>query len=93
MQNSPARRRYPRARSDLRFHSTGGKLGLTGSGQAVRPVEFVDALILTYCDGRHDLGAIAAAVAGSLREGRSPDHAEREVRRILRELYQDGYLS
>jgi hypothetical protein len=56
-------------------------------------VDFVDALILTYCDGRHDAGAIAAAVAGSLREGRTPESAEGEVRRILDELYQDGYVT
>jgi hypothetical protein len=55
-------------------------------------VDFVDALVLTYCDGRHDTGAIAAAVAGSLREGRSPDSAEGEVRRILQELQQEGFL-
>jgi hypothetical protein len=65
---------------------------VTGSGQSLRPVEFVNALILTYCDGRHDAPAIAVAVAGSLREGRSPNSAEGEVRRILDELYAEGLV-
>ncbi|HEX2450817.1 MAG TPA: hypothetical protein VHJ69_06740 [Gemmatimonadales bacterium] len=93
MQNlAPPRRRYPRARADLRFLSTGGRLALGAADRPCRPVDFVDALVLTYCDGRHDTGAIAAAVAGSLREGRSPDSAEGEVRRILQELQQEGFL-
>ena len=86
------RRRYPRARADLRFQSANGRLGVTGSEQSLRPVDFVNALILTYCDGRHDAPAIAAAVAGSLREARSLDSAEGEVRRILEELYAEGLV-
>ncbi|MGH7519115.1 MAG: hypothetical protein ACREOC_16905 [Gemmatimonadales bacterium] len=93
MQNSaPSRRRYPRARSDLRFQSVGGILAVARADQASRPVEFADALVLTYCDGRHDAGAIAVAVAGSLAPGRTTDLLQEDVRRILDRLYQEGYL-
>ncbi len=93
MQNSASRRRrYPRARPDLRFQSAGGRLAVSGTDRPSRPVTFVDALVLTYCDGRHDTGAIAAAVAGSLPSGRSADVVQEDVHRILDTFYQDGYL-
>ncbi len=93
MQNSPpTRRRYPRARTDLRFQSTGGRLAVGGADRPARPVDFVDALVLTYCDGRHDAGAIAVAVAGSLPAGRPADVVQEEVHRILDSFYRDGYF-
>lgn len=65
---------------------------MSGADRPSRPVNFVDALVLTYCDGRHDTGAIAAAVAGSLPPGRTADVLQEDVHRILDTLHQDGYL-
>ncbi len=94
MQNSPpARRRYPRARPDLRFISVGGRLTLGADGRPSRPVEFAQALVLTYCDGRHDTRAIARAVAGSLTDSPAPPaRVEADVERILSGFDQDGLL-
>jgi hypothetical protein len=94
VQNSPtARRRYPRARPDLRFVSVGGRLALGADGRPSRPVEFAQALILTYCDGLHDARSIAHAVAGSLTEApAAPGSVEADVERILRGFDRDGLL-
>ncbi len=93
MQNSPpARRRYPRARPDLRFVSVGGTLALGADGGPSRPVAFADALVLTYCDGRHDTRAIADAVAGSLTTDSSTHAVHADVERIVRGFESDGLL-
>ena len=86
------RRRYPRARPDLRFQSAGGSLALhDDSGTRAERLDFTAALVLTYCDGRHDTGSIADAVAGSL------SHADRDalradVRRIIRGFAREGLV-
>ena len=94
MQNSPpTRRRYPRARPELRFISAGGRLALGADGRPSRPVEFVQALVLTYCDGRHDARSIAHAVAGSLTDTPAPpDSVQADVERILSGFDRDGLL-
>lgn len=95
MQNSPpARRRYPRARPDLRFVSVGGALALGAAGRPSRPVEFAHALVLTYCDGRHDARSIAHAVAGTLSADATtaPDAVQADVERILQGFDRDGLL-
>ena len=94
MQNLPqAHRRYPRARPDLRFISLGGRLALGADGRPCRPVEFAHALVLTYCDGRHDARSIARAVAGSLTDAPTPpDTVQADVERILSGFDQDGLL-
>ena len=93
MQNSSTRRRYPRARPDLRFISVGGRLALGADGRPSRPVEFAHALVLTYCDGRHDAQSIAHAVAGSLTDDAADrDAVQADVERILRGFDQDGLL-
>jgi hypothetical protein len=84
------RRRYPRARPDLRFQSVGGSLALHDDSGTER-LDFTAALVLTYCDGRHDTGSIADAVAGSL------SHADRDalradVRRIIRGFAREGLV-
>ena len=57
MQKTSRRRRYPRARTDLRFHSAAGGLALhDGSGPRAEHLDFAAALVLTYCDGQHDTG-------------------------------------
>jgi hypothetical protein len=94
VQNHPTpRRRYPRARPDLRFVSVGGRLALGQDGRPSRPVEFAQALVLTYCDGRHDARSIAHAVAGTLSADAAPPHAvQADVERILHAFDQDGLL-
>lgn len=94
MQNSqPARRRYPRARPELRFISVGGRLALGADGRPSRPVEFAQALVLTYCDGRHDARSIAHAVAGSLTDAPAPPHTvQADVEQILSGFDRDGLL-
>jgi hypothetical protein len=93
VQNSTPRRRYPRARPDLRFVSTGGALALGAHGGPTRPVAFAHALVLTYCDGHHDTQAIAHAVAGSLTDDTTgPDAVHADVERIIHGFDQDGLL-
>jgi hypothetical protein len=90
---TPVRRYYPRARPDLRFVSVGGTLALGADGQPCRPVEFAHALVLTYCDGRHDTQSIATAVAGSLSRDHTPaDTVQADVERIIHAFDQDGML-
>jgi hypothetical protein len=56
-------------------------------------VEFAQALVLTYCDGRHDARSIARAVAGSLTDAPAPaDTVQADVERILSGFDQDGLL-
>jgi hypothetical protein len=94
VQNSTSgRRRYPRARPDLRFVSVGGRLALDADGRPSRPVDFAHALVLTYCDGRHDARSIAHAVAGSLTgESGGTDAVQADVERIISTFDQDGLL-
>jgi hypothetical protein len=94
VQNStPARRRYPRARPDLRFVSAGGTLALGANGRPSRPVEFAHALVLTYCDGRHDARSIADAVAGTLsRDAAGAGSVQADVEQILHGFDRDGLL-
>jgi coenzyme PQQ synthesis protein D (PqqD) len=92
VQKQTRRRRYPRARTDLRFHSVGGRfLVRDGAGTRDNHLDFASALVLTYCDGRHHPDAIADAVAGSL------DHADRDalranVERILEDFADEGLV-
>ena len=73
--------------------SAGGTLALGADGRPSRPVEFAHALVLTYCDGRHDARSIADAVAGSLsRDVAGADSVQADVERILRGFDQDGLL-
>ena len=88
----PRRRRYPRARTDLRFHSLGGGLALhDDSGPRAERLDFTAALVLTYCDGRHDTGSIAEAVAGSLSHN-NRDALRADVRRIIQAFAKDGLV-
>jgi coenzyme PQQ synthesis protein D (PqqD) len=87
-----SRRRYPRARTDLRFHSVGGGLALhDDSGPRAERLDFTAALVLTYCDGRHDTGSIAEAVAGSLSHN-DRDALRADVQRIIQAFAKDGLV-
>ncbi len=62
-----------------------------GAGTGDNHLDFASALVLTYCDGRHDPHDIADAVAGSLQ------HADREalradVQRIIQTFAQEGLV-
>jgi hypothetical protein len=86
------RRRYPCARADLRFHSVGGRFLLRdGAGIRDNYLDFPSALVLTYCDGRHDPAAIADAVAGSMdRSDRATLRAG--VQRIIEAFANEGIV-
>ncbi len=89
----PRRRRYPRARTDLRFRSVAGGLALhDDSGPRAEHLDFTAALVLTYCDGRHDAGSIAEAVAGSL-SNRNRDALRADVQRIIQAFAKDGLVT
>ncbi|HYL29285.1 MAG TPA: PqqD family protein, partial [Gemmatimonadales bacterium] len=84
--------RYPRARTDLRFHSAAGGLALhDGSGPRAEHLDFAAALVLTYCDGQHDPGSIAEAVAGSLSHT-DRDALRADVRRIIEAFASEGLI-
>lgn len=92
MQNS--RRRYPRARADLRLQPAGGQLALAdGRGGGSRPLSFLAALVLTYCDGHHDARAIAEAVAQSPALSGDPEAIRADVQRIIRSFAESGVLA
>jgi Coenzyme PQQ synthesis protein D (PqqD) len=92
VQKTQRRHRYPRARTDLRFHSVGGGLALhDDSGPRAERLDFTAALVLTYCDGRHDTGSIAEAVAGSLSHS-DRDALRADVQRIIQAFAKDGLV-
>jgi hypothetical protein len=92
VQNVPRRRRHPRARPDLRFHSASGALALhDASGPRTERLDFTAALVLTYCDGQHDAGSIAEAVAGSLSHS-DRDALRADVRRIIQGFAREGLV-
>lgn len=86
------KRRYPRARHDLRFQPSGGRFLLRdAAGPRARPLDFTSALVLTYCDGRHHPHDIADAVAGTV------DHTDRDalradVQRIIHGFTEEGLV-
>lgn len=92
MQKTQRRRRYPRARTDLRFHSVAGGLALhDDSGPRAERLDFTAALVLTYCDGRHDAGSIAEAVAGTVSTA-NRDALRADVQRIIQAFAKDGLV-
>jgi hypothetical protein len=52
----------------------------------------VAALVLTYCDGRHDARSIADAVAGSLGDAESADTIRADVHRIIATFAREGIV-
>jgi hypothetical protein len=89
----PSRRR-PRAREDLRFQSAPGGLALRdGHGPRSGPLSLTAALVLTYCDGQHDTGAIAAAVARATGSEHDAAAVSADVQRILRSFASEGILA
>lgn len=91
MQNS--RRRYPRARADLRLKPAGGQLALAGGpGGGSQPLSFIAALVLTYCDGRHDARAIGDLVARSPAVSGDPEAIRADVQQIIRRFAESGVL-
>jgi hypothetical protein len=61
------------------------------SGPRAERLDFTAALVLTYCDGRHDAGSIAEAVAGSVSTG-NRDALRADVQRIIQAFAKDGLV-
>jgi hypothetical protein len=61
------------------------------SGPRAERLDFAAALVLTYCDGQHDAGSIAEAVAGSLNHI-DRDALRADVRRIIQAFAKDGLV-
>lgn len=61
------------------------------SGPRAERLDFTAALVLTYCDGRHDAGSIAEAVAGSLTHD-DRDTLRADVQRIIQAFAKDGLV-
>lgn len=94
MQKPTRRRRYPIARSDLTFRPVGGRYALQNrAGEAAHFLTFTAALVLTYCDGRHDTAAIAAGLAGKVPEAADPTSLHNRVSEILDDFARDGLLA
>jgi hypothetical protein len=88
-----SRRRRPRARADIRFQPVPGGLSLDDiRSRQSRPVTLVAALVLTYCDGRHDPRAIADAVAGSLADDGNAEAIRADVHRIIDSFTTEGIV-
>jgi hypothetical protein len=86
------RRRYPRARADLRFQPAPSGLALADAhGRQTGPLSFLAALVLTYCDGHHEPRSIADAVAGTITTG-DPATVRADVARTLDRFAHDGML-
>jgi hypothetical protein len=62
-----------------------------GAGARDSHLDFASALVLTYCDGRHDPHEIADAVAGSLQHA-DRDTLRADVQRIIQTFAQEGLV-
>ncbi len=92
MHNSPRTKHYPRARPDLTFRPVEGHFALTDrAGVQTERLSLVAALVWTYCDGRHEPDAIAAAVARELPE--AGDDVQARVAALLAQFVSQGMVS
>jgi len=90
--NSPRTKHYPRARPDLTFRPVEGHFALTDrAGVQTERLSLVAALVWTYCDGRHEPDAIAAAVARELPE--AGDDVQARVTALLAQFVSQGMVS
>jgi len=62
-----------------------------GAGARDNHLDFASALVLTYCDGRHDPHDIADAVAGSLQHA-DRDALRADVQRIIQGFAEEGLV-
>jgi hypothetical protein len=60
-------------------------------GRETGPLSLLAALVLTYCDGQHEPGTIAEAVANAIASG-DPAAIRAEVQRALDGFASDGML-
>jgi hypothetical protein len=87
------RRRYPRARADLRFQPGAAGLSLHDAhGVRAHPLSFTAALVLTYCDGRNPPEVIADSVAGLAASRSDAEQLRADVQRIIDEFASEGML-
>ena len=88
------RRRYPRARADVRFQPGAGGLSLhDAQGVRANPLSFIAAVVLTYCDGRHPPELIAENVAGLANSRSDAEELRAEVRRIIQDFAEAGLVN
>ena len=93
MQKTPRRRRYPRARPDLRFQPGSSGLALhDAEGVRAGRLSFTAALVLTYCDGRHPPELIADTVAGQAGSRSDAEQVRADVQRIIRDFAEAGLV-
>jgi hypothetical protein len=87
------RRRYPRARPDLRFQPEAGGLTLHDAhGVRANPLSFTAALVLTYCDGQHPPELIAESVAGLAGSRSDAEQLRADVQRIIHDFAEAGLV-
>ncbi|HXE57787.1 MAG TPA: PqqD family protein [Gemmatimonadales bacterium] len=90
----PSRRRAPRARPDLVFRPAGDAWILADpTGAPAQVLSFTTALIWSYCDGHHDFGAIAEAIAPALPSRPDPAAIRAQVRAAIDAWNSAGLLS
>ena len=88
------RRRYPRARPDLRFQP--GATGLSlhdAQGVRANRLSFTAALVLTYCDGQHPPELIAESVAGLATSASDAEELRAEVQRMIHDFAEAGLVN
>jgi hypothetical protein len=94
VQKSARTHHLPRARTDLTFRTHGGEFALHDrSGTTAQVMNLTAALVWTYCDGRNDPSAIAAAVARDLPDAGDPSSMEARVDLLLTEFASNGILA
>jgi hypothetical protein len=84
----------PRARGDLTFGADAGQLALRDrAGATARRLSLLDALVWTYCDGRHDARAIARHVSAALPEAGDDSAIESAVASLLAQFAREGMVA
>jgi hypothetical protein len=92
--HSPSPSPRPRARRDLTFGAEAGQLALRDrAGATARRLSLLDALVWTYCDGRHDVRAIARHVSAALPEAGDHSAVQAAVASLLAQLAREGMLA
>ncbi len=93
MQKRQRSRRYPRARTDLRFQPGSGGFSLHDAQGTRGPLTFTAALVLTYCDGRHPAEVIADTVADQAGSRSDAERVRADVQRIIRDFAEAGLVT
>ncbi len=82
----------PTARGDVLLRRVGSEWVLFDARHdRAHVLNLTAAVVWTYCDGSHDTGAIAAAIAREL-EGMGPDTIRRDIETVLQRFAREGLL-